>query len=83
MSNKLIDAGALRQFKHNDGSDGFVSAYDIDIVNQVVAKDALDAARYRWLRERHDGGSENWFVYGAETDDLNISIDKAMKENSP
>lgn len=53
MNNKtLIDAGALRQFKHNDGSEGFVAAYDLDIVNRVTAQDALDAARYRWLRER-------------------------------
>lgn len=38
MNNKtLIEAGALRQFKHNDGSEGFVAAYDLDIVNRVTA----------------------------------------------
>lgn len=37
MTKELIDAGALRQFKHNDGSDGFVCAYDRPIVDRVFA----------------------------------------------
>lgn len=34
----LIEAGALRQLlRHNDGSEGFVTAYDADIVNRLIA----------------------------------------------
>lgn len=33
----LIEAGALRQFRHNDGSEGFVAAYDKDITDRVFA----------------------------------------------
>lgn len=37
MTKELIEAGALRQFKHNDGSEGFVCAYDREIVDRVFA----------------------------------------------
>lgn len=37
MTKELIEAGALRQFKHNDGSEGFVCAYDRAIVDRVFA----------------------------------------------
>lgn len=80
MNNKtLIEAGALRQFKHNDGSDGFVAAYDLDIVNRVTAQDALDAARYRWLRS---GANHNasWLVGTYAQEDLDAQLDAAMKE---
>lgn len=33
-TNQLL-IGAIRQFKHNDGSDGFVIAYDKDEVDRV------------------------------------------------
>lgn len=33
----LIDAGALRQLRHNDGSEGFVFAYDKVITDRVFA----------------------------------------------
>lgn len=38
MSKLLIEAGALRQLKHNDGSEGFVAAYDKDITDEFIAK---------------------------------------------
>ena len=41
-----------------------------------------DAERYRWLREKHNGGSLRWFVYGVEYDrlDLDTAIDAACKD---
>jgi hypothetical protein len=36
----LIEAGALRQLRHNDGSGGFVVAYDKDITDRVLAGQA-------------------------------------------
>lgn len=39
----LIEAGALRQFKHNDGSDGFVAGYDKEITDRVFAGRAKQA----------------------------------------
>jgi hypothetical protein len=33
----LIEAGALRQLRHNDGSDGFVFAYDKAVTDRVFA----------------------------------------------
>lgn len=38
MTKELIEAGALRQLKHNDGSEGFVVAYDKDIVDREFAR---------------------------------------------
>lgn len=39
MANKtLVNAGALRQFKHNDGSEGFVAAYDLEITDREFAR---------------------------------------------
>lgn len=35
---RLIAAGALRQFRHNDGSEGFVFAYDKAITDREVAR---------------------------------------------
>jgi len=35
-ANSLIQAGALRQFTHNDGSDGMVFAYDKLITDRVL-----------------------------------------------
>lgn len=38
-----------------------------------------DAARYRWLRNKHNGGDEQWFVYGAQSPvTLDESIDAAI-----
>lgn len=34
----LIAAGALRQLRHNDGSEGFVFAYDKEITDRVLAQ---------------------------------------------
>lgn len=63
MNNKtLIEAGALRQFKHNDASEGFVTAYDFDIVNRIAASlertnaDLLQALRA--ILDSHDDESE-------------------------
>jgi predicted RNase H-like nuclease (RuvC/YqgF family) len=28
----------------------------------------VDAERYRWLRDKHDDGDEQWFVYGEKSD---------------
>lgn len=33
----LGEFGALRQFKHNDGTDGFVTAYDYECTNQYIS----------------------------------------------
>jgi len=38
-----------------------------------------DAARYRWLREKHDGGDEQWFLYGGKSDSLDEDVDRAME----
>lgn len=38
----LAESGALRQLKHNDGSDGFVMAYDKDAADQYVAQAAIE-----------------------------------------
>ena len=38
-----------------------------------------DALRYRWLREQHNRGDGQWFVYGAlSPDNLDADIDLAM-----
>lgn len=34
----LAESGALRQLKHNDGSEGFVFAYDKDATDQYIAE---------------------------------------------
>lgn len=44
MENVLIEAGALQQFKHNDGSDGFVFAYEKAIVDREFARLAAQLA---------------------------------------
>jgi hypothetical protein len=41
-----------------------------------------DAERYRWMRDKHDDGDEQWFVYGAKSDSdstLDDDIDAAME----
>ena len=43
---------------------------------------ARDAARYRFLRDKHDCGDQEWFVYGAKSDNLDEDID-AMLAASP
>jgi Lar family restriction alleviation protein len=56
----LIEAGALRQFKHNDGSEGFVTAYDKAIVDREVARLGSVEGRIADLRiaitPEHEGG---------------------------
>lgn len=42
---------------------------------------ASDAMRYRCLKDMHNAGHPQWFVYGAG-DKLNEDIDAAMKEDS-
>ena len=44
-------------------------------------RDALraDAERYRWLRDKHDDGDEQWYVYGAHTNNLDAEIDAAKE----
>lgn len=53
----------------------------IRLLEVQLAAAENDAARYRWLRDRHNNGdeSEQWFVYGAHTNNLDGDIDKAMK----
>lgn len=34
---ELVNSGALRQYCHNDGSAGFVTAYDFDVTNRFLA----------------------------------------------
>ena len=38
-----------------------------------------DAERYRWLREQHNDGCVQWFVYGAWASSLDEAIDAAIK----
>lgn len=45
------------------------------------ADDAKDVARWRWLREHHDAGDEQWFVYGAK-DLLDSDIDAAIEAHT-
>lgn len=39
-----------------------------------------DAERYRWLKAKHSSGDDQWFVYGAKSDDLDQEIDAARRE---
>lgn len=40
LKQKLVDAGALRQFRHNDASEGLVIAYDYEVTNRILASAA-------------------------------------------
>lgn len=40
LKQKLIEAGALRQFRHNDASEGLVTAYDYEVTNRILASAA-------------------------------------------
>lgn len=56
-------------------------ASEIQDAYQAKNADQLrDAERYRWLRDKHDDGDEQWFVYGAKAQ-LDSAIDSAMKES--
>lgn len=47
----------------------------------VAAEYKQDALRYRWLRDMHDSGDPNWFVYAANPEEpLNVAIDAAMEK---
>lgn len=48
-----------------------------EAINELIA---ADAARYRWLRAKHNAGDEHAFVYGAK-DDLDEYIDAEMKRS--
>jgi len=45
----LAESGALRQLKHNDGSDGFVIAYDKTITDRYIAdlRAAMESAEHQ------------------------------------
>ena len=49
----------------------------------TVQPSDVDGERYRWLKKMHDSGDEQWFVYGAHTDDLDAEIDAMRQSNSP
>lgn len=51
----LVEPGALRQFCHNDGSSGFVVAYDKEITDRVFARLSARTAEHK--RE------PDWFGY--------------------
>lgn len=45
---------------------------------------AEDALRWRWLRDRHERGDDQWFVYGASSGvygALQGEVDRMMAEN--
>lgn len=50
----LAESGALRQLRHNDGSEGFVIAYDKDVTDRYVAALREQVARLEtelfWLK---------------------------------
>ena len=49
--------------------------------NLVVAQYEQDALRYRWLRDMHDSGDPDWFVYAANPEiPLGVAIDAAMEQ---
>lgn len=57
-----------------------------DLVVQVETDEynalLTDANRYRWLRERHDGDNEQWFVYGGRSPgNLDADIDAEMQRS--
>lgn len=64
MSNALIEAGALRQFQHNDGS-GLTAGYDIAIIDREFAR--MEAKLRDWQE-----AYENMAKF-AESNGLNIT----------
>lgn len=71
MTKELIEAGALRQFRHNDDSDGVVYAYDREIVDRVFA--AGQAADVRTWQERCDWHSSEpavWLMHRAMKEEI-------------
>lgn len=43
-----------------------------------------DAERYRWLRDRHNGDDDDWFVYaGKSPGNLDADIDAQMAKEPP
>lgn len=72
-----LEAGALRQLKHNDGSEGFVAAYDKDITDEFIAK--LQRERDE-LRAKLNLLVETWDADYFSIDDLMESLYDAFED---
>jgi hypothetical protein len=77
----------LRQYRHNDGSEGFVFAYDLEGINREFALMGKDALRYRWLRTHSAGQWQHPIVVSQQRNEYNMnyvgpliggSLDKAI-----
>ena len=54
----------------------------LDVIEAKIAALQKDADRYQWLRDKHEAGHHQWFVYGAKSTNLDENIDDAMKEKN-
>ena len=81
MSDKVSDAD-LQEYA-NQGeeycNDPRRMARELIVLRAEVERFRKDAERYWWLRDRHENGHHQWFVYGTKNDCLDDDIDAAME----
>lgn len=76
----MLDADGKVVF---DGEFGVGQSTMLALAEAINRPHDVDGERYRWLKKMHDAGDEQWFVYGAHTDDLDAEIDAMLQSNSP
>lgn len=61
ITDDLIEAGALRQYRHNDGSEGFIFAYDKATTDRIFAHLHAELAAARQRAEQFEQSYEKCF----------------------